>query len=86
MSVWPSVKMKCDKCGGTGHHVVVSGGALMKARLRLGLSLRAVADIVGISAPYLHDIEKNRRSSPDMRMEVAETLDQLASDSSTRME
>lgn len=38
-----------------------SADALLKARLNLNLKQEAVASHVGISQPYLHDLEQKRR-------------------------
>ncbi len=39
------------------------GGAVKYLREQRGLSLRALAERVGVSAPFLSDVEKNRRST-----------------------
>lgn len=40
------------------------GDFLHAKRLERGVSYRELADAVGITAPYLSDIEKNRRNAP----------------------
>lgn len=51
----------CPVCGTPDVVVHLSGRKLRKARLRAGTSLRAMAKELGISAPYLVDIELDRR-------------------------
>lgn len=46
------------------------GLAIRAAREHLGLSLRACAKAAGISAPYLSDIERGRRSMSDGTCEM----------------
>jgi transcriptional regulator with XRE-family HTH domain len=38
------------------------GQHLRAQRLTLGLTLREVAELVGVSAPYIHDLEMGRRN------------------------
>lgn len=40
------------------------GDFLHAKRLEKGVSYRELADAIGITAPYLSDIEKNRRNAP----------------------
>src|SRR5664279_56260 len=39
------------------------GDAIRHLREQQGLSLRALADRIGVSAPFLSDVERNRRST-----------------------
>ncbi len=41
------------------------GKRIKEARLDRGLTLRVVADKLGVSLPYLSDIENDRRNPPD---------------------
>lgn len=43
------------------------GSYLAAARKGAGLTLRAVGERLGLSVPYLHDIEHDRRSLPSER-------------------
>jgi ribosome-binding protein aMBF1 (putative translation factor) len=45
--------------------VKIVGRAIRESREEQGISLRAAAKAIGISAPYLSDIEKGRRGIPD---------------------
>jgi transcriptional regulator with XRE-family HTH domain len=49
------------------------GAYLTRKRLEQGIPLRQMAEKLDISAPYLCDIEKDRRHAPDI-----ETLDRIA--------
>ncbi len=40
------------------------GIAIMERRQQLGLTLRNVAESIGVSAPFLSDVEKGRRAAP----------------------
>jgi transcriptional regulator with XRE-family HTH domain len=51
------------------------GEHLRAQRLTLGLTLREVAELVGVSFPYIHDLEMGRRSLAVARYpEVAKIL------------
>ena len=61
MSQTPKFKSEsCSKCGSL--HSVINGAWLRERRKRAGLTLRDFAKRVGVSAPYISDIEKNRRN------------------------
>ncbi len=53
--------MKCPKCNGTGR--IPDPERLRKVRLKKGLSLRAMAESIGVSAAYLSDVELGRRAA-----------------------
>jgi transcriptional regulator with XRE-family HTH domain len=59
-----NTKMKCDKCGGTGkiESPVLAGSFRRKIRKQYGLTLRAVATKMGVSAAYVSDLELGRRN------------------------
>jgi transcriptional regulator with XRE-family HTH domain len=52
------------------------GDFLQKKRMEHGMTLRKMAEQLGITAPYLTDIEKDRRNPPEMdKLElIARTL------------
>ena len=54
----------CKHCSGTGEAPdwAVLGQRIRDARVRKGVSLRALARRVGVSAPYLSDMERGNRS------------------------
>lgn len=58
--------MPCNRCGAP--RVVINGDWLRQRRLSAGVTLREAAKRFGVSAPYLSDIERNRRNClPKMR-------------------
>ena len=54
----------CPRCKGTGKVSKPDPDSLRKAREEAGISLRAMADALGFSAPYLSDIERGNRTCP----------------------
>lgn len=58
---------KCPTCSGSGKIPDRKAQAddLRKQRVRRGVSLRFVADKLGISAPYLSDLERGNRAWSD---------------------
>jgi len=52
------------------------GEYIAAKRKNRGISIRQMADALGITAPYLSDIEKSRRNPPDIEMleKIAELL------------
>lgn len=62
--------MKCGACGGTGRVADprAVGAELRQLRVAAGLTLRAVARELGLSAPYICDLEHGRRRwSPELK-------------------
>lgn len=56
----------CPRCGTP--QTVLNGAWLRERRKRAGMTLREFAKRVGVSAPYICDIERNRRNClPAMR-------------------
>lgn len=51
------------------------GDFLQKKRTERQITLRKMAEIIGITAPYLTDIEKDRRNPPEM--EKLETISNI---------
>ncbi len=41
---------------------IATGAAIRMARERAGLSLRDIGELIGVSAPYISDLERGRRS------------------------
>ena len=52
------------------------GEFLQKKRLENEITLRKMAELIGITAPYLTDIEKDRRNPPEIQKldKIAEIL------------
>lgn len=61
----------CTSCHGDGRVPRVKGRAIRRLRQEAGLSLRTMADKLGISAAYLSDMELGRRR---MSFELAEEI------------
>jgi DNA-binding transcriptional regulator YiaG len=53
-------QIRCTRCG--ARRRMIDGASLRAARERLGLSLRACATHLGVSAAYLSDVERNLRN------------------------
>ena len=69
----------CPTCGTP--RSVINGAWLRERRLRAGFTLRGFAMRVGVSAPYISDIEHNRRRClPGMR----DAYDNIASFEASR--
>lgn len=57
------------------------GRFLADQRKQYELTIRQFADMIGITAPYLSDIEKGRRAAPDSKLEaIADVLHLSAAD------
>jgi predicted transcriptional regulator len=65
-------KEKCEHCGGTGTQLKQKGigPALRHSRIKTGVSLRSLAEALNVSAPYLSDLEKDRRNWTLERIEM----------------
>lgn len=51
------------------------GDFIAQKRLAKGISLRKMAELVGLSAPYWSDIEKNRKKAPSLdKLELIATI------------
>lgn len=59
----PANKAVCQKCGGTGYIEVTLGFDLRKLRMKSprGMSLTETAAAIGLSLPYLSDVERGHR-------------------------
>lgn len=64
---WEHVTEQCPNCHGLGYRRRINGTWLRRVRTARGVSLRATAMALGVSASYLSDVERGRRwISPDM--------------------
>ena len=62
------------------------GDFIAQKRLAKQISLRKMADMVGLSAPYWSDIEKNRKNPPTLeKLELIATILGLTEDEKTDM-
>lgn len=55
------IKISCPECAGVGEVFVVNHDALRQRREYRGVSLRKMADKLGVTPPYLSDIERGNR-------------------------
>ncbi len=56
------IKEKCPCCSGKGFRVIVNPEWLRDKRKSKGLSLRAVARALKVSAAYISDVELGKRN------------------------
>lgn len=62
------------------------GDFLHQKRLEKGVSYRALANYLGVSAPYISDIEKDRRNAPAMdKLEKLAEFFMLTSEEKSKM-
>jgi len=62
------------------------GDFIAQKRLEKSISLRKMADLVGLSAPYWSDIEKNRKNPPSLeKLELIANILGLTEDEKTMM-
>lgn len=63
---------KCPHCDGSGFVLdpVIAGQYHRAMRERKGKSLREVARMMKVTAPYVSDLERGRRNWTDERMEA----------------
>lgn len=62
------------------------GDYIAQKRLEKNISLRKMADMVGLSAPYWSDIEKNRKNPPSLdKLELIASILGLSEDEKTVM-
>lgn len=71
------IEVRCSRCEGLGKLSVVNPDSLRSARKKAGISLRAIAVKLGLSAPYVSDIELGRRACPARVEQVYSNLDKL---------
>ena len=62
------------------------GDFLQKKRIGRQITLRKMAEMIGITAPYLTDIEKDRRNPPEMeKLETISNILSLSDEEKTTM-
>ena len=57
------IQVACDHCNGKGAVERVNPKWLREMRVTAGTSLRAMARTIGVSAPFLSDVELGRRNA-----------------------
>lgn len=70
-------KRECRACGGRGYTVRLAPEAMRAARERAGLSLRELGRSIGVSAPYLSDIERGHRAGNTAIWSAYEDMDRF---------
>jgi predicted transcriptional regulator len=57
---------KCKCCGGSGKQIShrALGLEMREKRIKKGITLREMAELIGVSAPYVSDLERGNRSWP----------------------
>lgn len=80
MSKPKSMTQSCDKCDGTGQMPADSVGTILREmREKAGVTGSALADVMGISAEYLYDMERgNKRVSTKHLKLYQDRLEELA--------
>lgn len=53
------------------------GEFILNHRTAAGMTMREFADRIGVSAPYVSDIEKGRRDAPDTKLAIIADVFQL---------
>lgn len=61
------------------------GRFVEQRRKAADMTMRDFADKVGITAPYLSDIEKGRRSAPDSKLEIISEVLRLSREETAQM-
>lgn len=65
--------MKVEKVNSMNTQYLNFGDFLQRKRTEKKITIRKMAEMLGITAPYLNDIEKDRRNPPEM-----EKLEQIS--------
>lgn len=66
------LRLPCPTCGQST--LTINGAMLKEWRQRANLTQRAFGEMVGLSSPYLSDIERNRRACPPDVLEAYQVL------------
>lgn len=66
--------MVCEACCGDGEIRMADAPALRRAREKSGVTLRAMAKRVKVSAPFISDVELGRRGCPDYILKAYQKL------------
>ena len=77
MSTFSNLKTTpCNSCNGTGrvYDIHALGSRLRAMRKQSGKSLREIADLMGLSVPYLSDVELGRRRATSKIMRAYREL------------
>lgn len=61
------------------------GEFILNHRTAAGMTMREFADRIGVSAPYVSDIEKGRRDAPDAKLAIIANVFHLDSEGRAEM-
>lgn len=64
----------CPTCKGKGKQTVPDVKAMRKHRTKKGVSIRGIARKIGISAPFLSDVETGFRPCPEYILKAYQKL------------
>lgn len=78
--------MKVEKVNSMNTQYLNFGDFLQRKRTEKKITIRKMAEMLGITAPYLNDIEKDRRNPPEMeKLELISQILMLSDEDKTTM-
>ena len=78
--------MKVEKVNSMNTQYLNFGDFLQRKRTEKKITIRKMAEMLGITAPYLNDIEKDRRNPPEMeKLELISRILMLSDEDKTTM-
>ena len=78
--------MKVEKVNSMNTQYLNFGDFLQRKRTEKKITIRKMAEMLGITAPYLNDIEKDRRNPPEMeKLELISQILMLSDEDKTSM-
>lgn len=78
--------MKVEKVNSMNTQYLNFGDFLQRKRTEKKITIRKMAEMLGITAPYLNDIEKDRRNPPEMeKLELISQILMLNDEDKTTM-
>ena len=78
--------MKVEKVNSMNTQYLNFGDFLKRKRTEKKITIRKMAEMLGITAPYLNDIEKDRRNPPEMeKLELISQILMLSDEDKTTM-
>ena len=78
--------MKVEKVNSMNTQYLNFGDFLQRKRTEKKITIRKMAEMLGITTPYLNDIEKDRRNPPEMeKLELISRILMLSDEDKTTM-
>ena len=78
--------MKVEKVNSMNTQYLNFGDFLQRKRTEKKITIRKMVEMLGITAPYLNDIEKDRRNPPEMeKLELISQILMLSDEDKTTM-